>query len=390
VTREEAAALAAGNSFSFLHISRSEIDLPPETDPHDPPVYAKARENFTRLRTDGAFLEEAAPCFYLYELTRDGHAQLGVVGCVHVDDYAGNVIRKHENTRQDKEDDRTRHILALNAHAEPVLVAYEGQPFIAQMNHKVTGDPPLYELTTPDKVRHRVWRVSDQSGYTDAFRRIAVAYVADGHHRCASALRAARERRAANPKDTGGEEYNWFPAVLFPSSQLQILPYNRVVRDLNGMTPADFLAALGRVGSVEPAAEPAPDRPASFGVFLDGRWYRVSLDPTSLPIDDAVAVLDVSLLQDRVLGPLLGIGDVRTDPRIEFVGGGKGIEEIERRVGSGEMAVGFTLNPVTVRQLITISDARGIMPPKSTWFEPKLLSGLFVHALDSAESGDSE
>jgi uncharacterized protein (DUF1015 family) len=375
---------------SFLHVSRSDIDLPPETDPHDPLVYAKAKENLTRLRADRALVEEAAPSFYVYELTQGSHSQLGVVGCVHVDDYAGNVIRKHENTRKDKEDDRTRHVLTLNAHAEPVFLAHEGQPFIAQMNHKVTAGPPLYVVTAPDGVRHRVWRVSDQGGYTDAFRRVAVAYVADGHHRCASAWRAGMELRAANPAHTGGEEYNWFLAVLFPSNQLQILPYNRVVRDLNGMAPADFLAALSRVGTVEPAAHAAPDRPASFGVFLDGRWYRLSLDPASLPIDDAVAALDVSLLQDRVLGPLLGIGDVRTDPRIEFVGGGKGIEELEGRVGSGAMAVAFALFPVTVRQLMTIADAGGIMPPKSTWFEPKLLSGFFVHTLDSAESGDSE
>ena len=390
MTRAEAAALAAGNPLSFLHISRSDIDLPPETDPHDPTVYAKARENFTRLLTDGALLQEAAPSFYVYELTRDGHAQLGVVGCVHVDDYAGNVIRKHENTRKDKEDDRTRHVLTLNAHAEPVLLTHEGQPFIAQMNHKVVAGSPLYDLTTPDKVRHRVWRVSDQGGYTDAFRRVAVAYVADGHHRCASACRAGKELRAANPGHTGGEEYNWFLAVLFPANQLQILPYNRVVRDLNGMRPADFLAALGRVGTVQPAAEGAPDRPASFGVFLGGRWYRLSLDPASLRPADAVAALDVSLLQERVLGPLLGIGDVRTDSRIEFVGGGTGTEELERRVGSGEMAVAFALHPVTMRQLMIIADAGGIMPPKSTWFEPKLLSGLFVHMLKSSESGDAE
>ena len=375
---------------SFLHVSRSDIDLPPETDPHDPLVYAKAKENLTRLRTDGALVEEAAPSFYVYELTQEGHSQLGVVGCVHVDDYAGNVIRKHENTRKDKEDDRTRHVLTLNAHAEPVFLAHEGQPFIAQLNQKVTAGPPLYVVTTPDGVRHRVWRVSDQGSYTDAFRRVAVAYVADGHHRCASAWRAGMELRAANPRHTGAEEYNWFLAVLFPSNQLRILPYNRVIRDLNGMTPADFLAALGRVGIVTPAAEGAPVRPASFGVFLGGRWYRLTLDPASLRVFDAVAALDVSLLQERVLGPLLGVGDVRTDPRIEFVGGGKGIEALEQRVSSGEMAVAFALHPVALRQLMTIADAGGIMPPKSTWFEPKLSSGLFVHTLDTAESGDSK
>lgn len=382
VTRAEAAALAAGNPLSFLHIARADIDLPAGTDPHDPRVYAKAKENFTLYLTDGSFLREAAPSFYVYELTREGRTQVGVVGCVHVDEYAGNVIRKHENTRKDKEDDRTRHILTLNAHPEPVLLAYPGQPFITQMNNKVLAGPPLYELTTPDGVRHRVWRVSDQGGYADAFRRVGVAYVADGHHRCASAWRAAQERRAANPKHTGDEEYNWFLAVLFAASQLHILPYNRVVRDLHGMTPVEFLAALGRIGTVKPAATAAPEGPGSFGVFLGDGWHRVTLDPAQAEGGDPVASLDVSLLQERVLGPLLGIGDVRTDPRIDFVGGGKGIEELEGRVRSGEMAVAFALHPVAVPELMAIADMGGIMPPKSTWFEPKLLSGLFVHTLD--------
>jgi uncharacterized protein (DUF1015 family) len=367
---------------SFLHVARADIDLPAETDPHDPRVYAKAKENFTLFLTDGSFLHEVAPSYYVYELTREAHAQVGVVGCVNVEDYAGDVIRKHENTRKDKEDDRTRHILTLNAHPEPVLLTYAGQPFIAQMNHKVLSEQPLYDVTAPDGVRHRVWRVADQGGYADAFRRVAVVYVADGHHRCASALRAAVERRAANPQPTGNEEYNWFLAVLFPASQLQILAYNRVVRDLKGITPAEFLDALARVGTVKPSAAPVPVEPASFGVFLGDDWYRLTLDPASVSDGDPVASLDVSLLQERVLGPLLGIGDVRTDPRIDFVGGGKGTGELERRVRSGEMAVAFALHPVTVQQLMDIADTGGIMPPKSTWFEPKLASGLFVHTLD--------
>jgi uncharacterized protein (DUF1015 family) len=381
VTRDEAAALAVGYPLSFLHVVRSDIDLPPATDPHDPAVYAKARENFDLLVREGSFQQEKTPSLYLLQMTSGRRSQVGVVGCLHVDDYARNIVRKHENTRKDKEDDRTHHILTLNAHAEPVLLAYETVPYIGQLNTRVMSEPPLFDFTA-DGVRQRVWRVPEPTAYVDAFRRIDNAYIADGHHRTAGAWRAAAERRAANPNHTGKEEYNWFLAVLFPSSSLRILPYHRVVRDLNGMTPEAFLGRLAGLGKVSITDAPAPRRPGSFGVLVGDRWYRLELERDSIDTVDPVRSLDAALLQARVLEPFLGIGDVRTDARIGFVGGGKGIPELERLVASGEMAAAFAMCPVTMEQLFRIADAGGIMPPKSTWFEPKLRSGLFVHSLD--------
>jgi len=381
VSRSEAAAYAVGNPFSFLHVARSEIDLPPETDPHDPKVYAKARSNLDQFMSEGPLIQESAAALYLYQLTMDGRAQIGVVGCVHVDDYANDVIKKHEKTRQDKEDDRTTHLLALNAHAEPVFLTHQPTPFLSQLNSKVTSDDPLYDFVTPDGVRQQVWRIRDSGPYVDAFRRIGVGYVADGHHRSASAWRAAEKLRVANPQHTGNEEYNWFLAVLFPAGQLRILPYHRVVKDLGALTPEQFLARLGQAGTLAPSATPPPDRAGSFGVFVAGTWYRLTLDPASIDEKDPIGSLDASLLHERVLAPILGIGDVRTDPRIDFVGGIRGTEELERRVGTGAAAVAFAMYPVTVQQLMTVADAGQIMPPKSTWCEPKLKSGLFVHSL---------
>ncbi len=381
VSRSEAAELAAGNPLSFLHVGRSDIDLPPETDPHDPAVYAKARSNLDHLLNDGAFIQEAQPSLYLYELTMEGRSQLGVVGCVSVDDYAKDVIKKHEKTRKDKEDDRTTHLLALNAHAEPVFLTHQSTPFLTQLNNKVVDGEPLYDFVAADGVRQRVWKVRDTGSYVDAFRRIGVGYVADGHHRSASAWRAAERLRADNPSPTGNEEYEWFLAVLFPANQLRILPYNRVVKDLGGITPERFLERLAEAGALSSPARPEPDAPGSFGVFLGGRWLRLTLDPASIGGIDPIRSLDVSLLHERILEPMLGIGDVRTDPRIDFVGGIRGTAELERRVTSGAAAVAFAMYPVSVQQLMTISDAGQIMPPKSTWFEPKLQSGLFVHSL---------
>ncbi|HEU5217274.1 MAG TPA: DUF1015 family protein [Gemmatimonadales bacterium] len=381
VSRDEAAELAAGNPLSFLHVGRSDIDLPPDTDPHDPSVYAKARANLDLLLKEGIFTQEAEPALYLYELTMDGRSQIGVVGCVSVDDYARDVIKKHEKTRKDKEDDRTTHLLTLNAHAEPVFLTHQPTPFLTQLNAKVLAGEPLYDFVSPDGVRQRVWKVRDTMPYVDAFRRIGTGYVADGHHRSASAWRAAERLRAGNPKPTGNEEYEWFLAVLFPANQLRILPYNRVVKDLGGLSPAQFFEKLGAAGTLAPTDAPEPSSPGSFGVFVAGRWYRLTLDPASINQRDPIGSLDVSLLQERVLAPILGIGDVRTDPRIDFVGGIRGTAELERRVGSGQAAVAFAMYPVSVQQLMTISDAGQIMPPKSTWFEPKLKSGLFVHTL---------
>ena len=381
VNRTEAAELAAGNPLSFLHVGRSDIDLPPETDPHDPAIYAKARSNLDHLLKDGPSCRRRTPSLYLYELTMDGRSQIGVVGCVSVDDYAKDVIKKHEKTRKDKEDDRTTHLLTLNAHAEPVFLTHQSTPFLTQLNAKVTDGEPIYDFVTSDGVRQRVWKIRDTASYVDAFRRIGVGYVADGHHRSASAWRAAEKLRAANPAPTGSEEYEWFLAVLFPANQLRILPYNRVVKDLGGLSPEQFLERLAEAGTLAPTTKPEPDAPGSFGIFVGGRWYRLTLDPASIDQKDPIRSLDVSLLHERVLEPILGIGDVRTDPRIDFVGGIRGTAELERRVNSGEAAVAFAMYPVSVQQLMTISDAGQIMPPKSTWFEPKLKSGLFVHTL---------
>ena len=381
VNRGEAAELARGNPHSFLHVGRSDIDLPEDLDPYDARIYRRAREALDELLARGTLLRDPEPRLFVYRQIMDGRPQTGVVGCVHVDDYEHDVIRKHEKTRQDKEDDRTRHVLTLNANAEPVFLTYRGRVEIDRMVEAITPTAPLYDFTAPDGVRHTVWQVPDSWALARTFDPVPLAYVADGHHRSASAWRAGKELRAGNPSHRGDEEYNWFLAVLFPSDQLRILPYNRVVRDLNGQTPARVLERLGGLGKLSPATDPVPERSGVFGVFLDGRWQRLELDPAGIDRSDPIASLDVSLLQDRVLSPILGIGDPRTDKRIDFVGGIRGTAELERRVRSGEMAIAFSLFPTTLDQLMAVSDAGHVMPPKSTWFEPKLRSGLFVHEL---------
>jgi uncharacterized protein (DUF1015 family) len=381
VNRSEAAELARGNPHSFLHVGRSDIDLPDDTDPHDPRIYAKAREALDRFLAQGVLVRDEEPALYLYRQIMNGRVQTGVVGCVHVDDYERNIIRKHEKTRPDKEDDRTRHVVTLNAHAEPVFLTYRENGAVDKLAERVLTSSPLYDFTAPDGVRHTVWQVADPAPWVEAFRRVACAYVADGHHRCASAWRAGKERRSANPRHHGDEEYNWFLAALFPAGQLAILPYNRVVRDLAGKSPTQVLRELGRIGKLTATAQPTPRRPGSFCFYLERSWHLLELDEQSIDPRDPIGSLDVSLLQDRVLGPILGIGDPRTDKRIDFVGGIRGTEELERRVDSGEMAIAFSLYPTTLDQLMAVSDAGAVMPPKSTWFEPKLRSGLFVHEL---------
>jgi uncharacterized protein (DUF1015 family) len=381
VDRDEAAELARGNPHSFLHVGRSDIDLPDDTDPHDPRVYSGARAALESFIAQGTLIRDREPSLYLYRQIMDGRSQVGVVGCVHVDDYENDVIRKHEKTRPDKEDDRTRHVLTLNAHAEPVFLAYRGEKRIDDLTAAVLRTEPLYDFTASDGVRHTVWQIPDSRALAHAFEAVPTAYVADGHHRSASAWRAGKERRAANPRHLGNEEYNWFLAVLFPADQLTILPYNRVVRDLAGKTAAAVLRDLAQVGRVTRTDNPRPPHPGSFCVYLERAWHRVELDPGSIDRSDPIGSLDVSLLQDRVLGPILQVGDPRTDKRLEFVGGIRGTAELERRVNSGDMAIAFSLYPTTMEQLIAVSDAGKVMPPKSTWFEPKLRSGLFVHEL---------
>lgn len=382
VSRAEAAELAKGNPFTFLHVGRSDIDLPDTVDPHDERIYLKARDNLRAFMRDGTLLQERDPSLYLYELTMEGRSQLGVVGCVHVEDYELDIIKKHERTRKDKEDDRTRHVLVSGANAEPVFLTYRGQPYLDGLVGNAIRGATLYDFTSDDGVRHRIWQIRNPEDFVDGFRRVAVGYVADGHHRSASAWRAGKELRAANAAHTGLEEYNWFLAVLFPAEQLHIMPYHRVVRDLGDLTLADFIDRLRKVGSLQATNSAQADRPGAFGIYLPGQWYRLDLPEDSIDSDDPIASLDAELLSRRILEPILGVGDIRSDPRVDFVGGIRGPEELVRRVDAGEAGVAFALHPVQVEQVLAVADAGGIMPPKTTWFEPKLKSGLFVHTLD--------
>ncbi len=382
VTAAEARQLAADNPRSFLRVLRPEIDLPVETDPHDPAVYAAAKQNFQRLLSNGDLVREAEPKLYLYRQVLNDHCQIGLVCCCHVDDYNNNLIKKHEKTQPDKEDDRTRHMLAINAHPGPVLMTYRDRPEIDQIVAQDVNNRPLFHFDAPDGVTHTVWTVDNAQSYCDVFAEVEAAYIADGHHRSASAARAAAQRRAANTNHTGHEEYNWFPTVLFPASQLTILPYNRVVTDLAGHSVQQVLQRLAEVGNLSDTREPQRDRSGVFGIYLDGSWRRLALDEATIDRTDLIRSLDVALLQDRVLEPIFGIGDPRSDQRVDFIGGLDGTQKLVNRVHSGDAAAAFSLFPTTIQQLLSVADAGLVMPPKSTWFEPKLRSGLFIHMLD--------
>ena len=375
-----ARALAAGNPDRFLHVSRPEIDLPDNTDIHDDAVYAQGANAFRSFQARGVLIREPDERLYVYRQIMGTHSQTGVVACCHIDDYAQNVIRKHEKTRKDKEDDRTRHCLELNANSGPVFLTYRDTAALDARVAAVQRGAPLYDFTADDGIRHSVWRVEGESrAWVEAFRQVPLAYVADGHHRAAAAFRSGQQHRDANPAHTGSEEYNWFLAVLFPATQLRILPYNRCVADLNGLTPAAFLEKVKAAFKTEKAGSASPTGPREVRMFLGGDWYKLSWDEVTA---DPVSRLDVSVLQDRLLAPVLGIGDPRTNTRVSFVGGIRGTGELTRRVESGRDAVAFSMYPVTVEQMMDIADAGQIMPPKSTWFEPKLRSGLLVHTLD--------
>jgi len=377
VNRSEAAALAAGNPLSLMHVDRAEIGLPPEADPYSEIVYATAKTNLDGLVSSGALAREPGPTIYLYRQQMGSHVQTGVAAVCHIDDYENDIIRKHEKTRKDKEDDRTRLIGTLGADTGPVFLTYRGRPEIDALVAAQTSLPPDADFVAPDGIRHTLWKMREVGPLAEAFAKVPVAYVADGHHRSASAARVGRERRAANPNHTGDEEYNWFLCVLFPADQLQILPYNRVVNDLNGHTAEAFLAKVRETFEVAENAPASPSAPGNVSMFFDGRWIGLSWKTDSSA--DPVARLDVSVLQDRLLAPVLGIADPRTSKRVDFVGGIRGTEELEERVKTGRAAVAFSMFPVTVTQLMDIADAGQIMPPKSTWFEPKLRSGLFIH-----------
>jgi uncharacterized protein (DUF1015 family) len=381
VNTEEARALAGNNPLSFLHVSRPEIDLPDGTDIHSDQVYRKAVENFEKLKKDGPLETEEVPSIYLYRLIMGDHEQVGVVACCSIDEYDQDVIRKHERTRRDKEDDRTHHMLVLRAQTGPVFLTYRASRDIDTMVMETMMASAVFDFTADDGIQHTIWRVPDPVRFVHAFRDIPFLYIADGHHRAASASRARAELKEQSFGHTGDEEYNFFLTVIFPDDQLQILPYNRAVRDLNGLSTGGFLEALRKDFEVSENGSAAPANRGKWSMYLEGRWYDLSLRPNSPAPQGTVASLDVSILQDRVLDPLLGIKDVRTDKRIDFIGGLRGTRELERLVNEGKAAIAFSLYPTTVEELLRVSDAGEIMPPKSTWFEPKLRDGLLIHSI---------
>jgi uncharacterized protein (DUF1015 family) len=381
VNTDEARALAANNPLSFLHVSRPEIDMPEGTDTHSDPVYRKALENFDKLIKNCPLVTEQTPSLYLYRLIMGDHEQIGVVASCSIDEYDQDLIRKHERTRRDKEDDRTQHMLVLRAQTGPVFLTYRASREIDTMVMETTMANAIFDFAAADGVQHTVWRVPDPVRFVHAFREIPFLYIADGHHRAASAARARAELREQSFGYTGDEEYNCFLAVIFPDDQVQILAYNRAVRDLNGLSKDEFIEALKKSFEVTEDGRDTPERRGNWGMYLDGSWYTLSLRPAASPPQGTVESLDVSILQDRVLDPILGIKDVRTDKRIDFIGGVRGSKELEQLVDEGKAAVAFSLYPTTMEDLLSVSDAGEIMPPKSTWFEPKLRDGLLIHQI---------
>ena len=382
---EEAGRMAAGNPDSFLHVSRPEIDLAADIDPHNEAVYVQGRKNLDEFIRRGTLVQDESECFYVYRQRIGEIAQTGLVVCTSVDDYQSGVIKKHELTRADKEDDRVKHIDYLDANDEPVFYLSRSSAEIEALISGIAAAPPEYDFTTDDCVSHTLWIVSDQEligRLTTLFAAVPRLYVADGHHRSAAAGRVRELRREKNPGHTGQEEYNVFLTVIFPETQLNIMPYNRAVKDLNGQRPAEFMARVEESFTLLPSPVPVvPCERHQYGMYLNGRWYQLHARQTVVDESDTVGRLDVSILQNHLLDPALGIRDPRTDKRIHFVGGIRGSEELVRLVDSGEYAVAFSLYPTSIRELIELADQDRIMPPKSTWFEPKLRSGLFVHLL---------
>jgi len=382
---EEARQRATGRPYSFLHISKPEIDLSPETDPYDASVYAKGAENLQTLIERGVLIRDPQPCYYLYRLVMGNHTQTGLVAIASVADYDSNRIRKHEFTRPDKEDDRVRQIDALNAQTGPVFLTYRHNAIIDELADRVAGTIPLYDLTADDGVRHTLWRIDDAGTIaviTRTFDEMNCLYIADGHHRSAAASRVAklRHQAAEGVTETAAD---YFLSVLFPDNQMKILDYNRVVTDLNGLSPSEFLAVVKQAFAVVTSDTAVkPTQPGEFGMYLAQQWYRLNILNERIPTDDPVARLDVSLLQNNLIAPVLGIHDPRRDKRIDFVGGIRGLAELEKRVNRGEMQVAFSLYPTRMTDLMAVADANEIMPPKSTWFEPKLADGLVSHVLD--------
>lgn len=382
--RKEACAAVKGNPLSFLNIDRAETQFSDDVDTYADCVYEKARELLDSQIADGIYVTDAGDHYYLYELTMDGRSQTGIVACCSIDDYVNGVIKMHENTREEKELDRIRHVDTVNAQTGPIFLAYRQNTVLKEIVAEEKTKPALYDFVSDDGIRHRVWRI-DGADRTDAieaaFAAIPSTYIADGHHRAASAVKVGLKRRTKHPGYTGEEPFNYFLSVLFPDEELMILPYNRVVRDLNGMSTKQFFEKLKEKFELEEIGkEPyAPVQKGTFGMYLGGTWYALKILPQYRSADP-VKGLDVSILQDHLLAPVLGIGDPRTDKRIDFIGGIRGLKELERRVGE-DMEVAFSMYPTSIEELLSVADAGLLMPPKSTWFEPKLRSGLFIHRL---------
>ncbi len=384
----EATKMAEGKECSLLHITRSEIDLPGDTDTHSETVYRKSVENFQEWQKKRWLIQDKNPCYYIYAQTMNGRTQYGIVGCASVDDYLKGVIKKHELTRPDKEKDRMIHVRVNNANIEPVFFAYPAVKEIDDIvDQIVKNEKPGYDFISEDGFGHHFW-VINKAGTNKLIEKlfsekVPYTYVADGHHRTAAAALVGKEKRESNPNHNGTEEYNFFLAVHFPANQLKIIDYNRTIKDLNGLSAEDFLSRLGRSFIIEEKTKTyKPGKLHKFGMYLEGKWYSLTAKPDTYDDNDPIGVLDVTILTTQILSPVLDIQDLRRSKRIEFIGGIRGLKELKKRVDSGEMKVAFALFPVSMNQLITIADSGNIMPPKSTWFEPKLRSGLVIHLLD--------
>lgn len=375
----EARTMAAGDENRFLHVTRSEIDLPEGTDVYSAEIYQRAKENLQKLESEGVLVREDSVSLYVYRLTMNGRSQTAIVAACSIDEYDNDLIKKHEKTRPDKENDRTRHIVTTRSQTGLIFLCYRGTDWINSMVAQITAEPPLYDFTASDGVRHEVWREVETGLLVAAFKEVPCLYVADGHHRAASASRARAEMKAANPNHTGNEDYNYVVAALFPSEQLEILAYNRIVKDLNGMSEEEFLAKLGENFTFTETGEPAPKTRGKFCLYINGRWYELKPSFDVSAITNPIERLDVSILEKYVLDPILGIKDVRTDKRIDFVGGIRGTAELEKLVNSGQAKIAFSMFATTIDDLLAVADANEIMPPKSTWFEPKLRDGLLIH-----------
>lgn len=383
--RKEAYNVVRKNPLSFLAVDRAETQFGDEVDTYADCVYEKAKDLLEGRIENKVFIQDTTPCYYIYQLTMDGRSQTGVVACSSIDDYLNQVIKKHENTREEKEQDRIRHVDITNMHTGPIFLAYRSREEINRIVNRIITGNPVYDFVSEDGIRHKVWKIAAPGlvkQIEDAFSRVPATYIADGHHRAASAVKVGLKRREENPGYTGKEEFNYFLSVLFPDEQLMIMPYNRVIKEINGMDKQEFLEKISEHFLVnEKGTIPfAPKKKQNFGMFFDGKWYCLEAKPEILS-KDPVKGLDVSLLQDWLLNPILGIEDPRSDKRIDFIGGIRGLKELERRVKE-DMTVAFSLFPTSIQELLAVADAGLLMPPKSTWFEPKLRSGLFLHSLN--------